>query len=45
MAQSMRDGVRPVRELPLQMEQMDSLDQSPSRWPKWWNVRLPPDYP
>jgi nitrite reductase/ring-hydroxylating ferredoxin subunit len=27
MAQSMRDGLRPVRELPLQVEQMDSLDQ------------------
>src|SRR5437588_6753831 len=27
MAQSIRDGLRPLRELPLQVEQMDSLDQ------------------
>jgi nitrite reductase/ring-hydroxylating ferredoxin subunit/uncharacterized membrane protein len=27
MAQSTRDGLRPLRELPLQVEQMDSLDQ------------------
>ena len=27
MAQRMRDGLRPLRELPLQVDQMDSLDQ------------------
>ena len=27
MARSMRDGLRPLRELPLQVEQIDSLDQ------------------